>query len=76
MVALAIHLLKHIESCFHYLDSAAGRHGKASLHEIVILRQVFAERIGIKEDADNGGNRPLLTQFLGTTGSVVGDVGT
>ncbi len=55
MVALTIHLLKHFESRLHNLDSAVGRHRKACFHETVILRQIFTERIGIEEDADDGG---------------------
>ena len=75
MVALTENPLCASGSRLHDLLGGIGRGQESFLSHIPILGQVFTEMVGIDEDTNCLGYRLLLSQFLGTAGSKVGDAG-
>ena len=76
MIALTVELLKHFIGSLDNSDGRAGRCDESHFLKVPVLRQVFAESIGVKEHTHNGSNRTLLAQFLSTSGSIVRHMGT
>ena len=76
MIALTVELLKHFIGSLDNSDGRAGRSDESHFLKVPVLRQVFSESIGVKEDTHNGSNRTLLAQFLSTSGSIVRHMGT
>ena len=75
VIALTENPLRATCSGLYYLLGGIGGSEKSFLGHIPVLRQVFAEMVGVNEDADGLGHRLLLSQLFGTAGCEVGDAG-
>ena len=71
LIAWAVDALQHIAGGFDNGYSAACRGDEPCLLEVPVLGKVFAEYICIHEYTDDASDCLLLSQFLGTSGSIV-----
>ena len=71
LIPLTIDLLQYLISCLDNGDGGTRGRNQALLHEVPVLWQVFAESVCIQEHSNDRGHRLLLSQLLGTTGSIV-----
>ena len=73
--ALYKNLVEHIGCCFYYGGGRIGRSNQSGLIVFPVLQQVLAEGVAAYEYAHNGGYCILPSQLLGTSGGIVGNVG-
>ena len=71
LIAWAVDALQHVAGGFDYKNGTACRGDKPCLLEVPVLGKVFAEHISIHEYTDDASDCLLLSQFLGTSGSIV-----